>query len=485
MCGIIGVVKTNPAATTIYDGLHLLQHRGQDAAGIVTIDGKRIHTYRGIGLAHDVFSEKSLKHLLGNAGIGHVRYGTAGGYSIKEVQPFTAYHHGTTFALAHNGNLVNCDALRALLSKAERSALKSSSDSELLLQLILHYLPKSVLTPETIHNAIASVMHVVEGAYSVTLAVTELGIFAFRDPHGIRPLIVGSRENHGCTEIMVASESAAFSIGGFALERDIAPAELLHVALNGTITSYDTGEAKQHTPCIFEYVYFARPDSLIDDISVHRTRMRLGQRLGKQLKAKKVRVDCVVPIPESARTAAIEIAQVLKVPFREGFVKNRYVGRTFITRGQSSRVSKVRRKLTTLPLELKGKRVLIVDDSIVRGTTMGEIVSMVRAAGAKAVFVASTAPAVISENIYGIDIATKEELVAVNAVGKRKSNTQIAKELGANAIYYQTLSDLYASAHDGNPDIKRFDGSCFDGVYVVGKVDRTHGKNRRNAELPR
>lgn len=485
MCGIIGVVETGPAATTIYDGLHLLQHRGQDAAGIVTLDGERVHTYRGIGLAHDVFSAHSLQNLLGAAGIGHVRYGTAGGYSIKEVQPFVAHHSGTTFALAHNGNLVNCDTLRSVLSKTERSRLKSTSDSELLLHTILHFLPKKNVTAEDIHSAVTEVMKIAQGAYSVVLAVTRLGIFAFRDPHGIRPLVIGSREIGAHTHIMIASESAAFSIGGFTIERDVAPAELLHVSLDGMITSYTTGQEKEHTPCIFEFVYFARPDSLIDDISVHRTRMRLGQRLGKQLIAKKVRVDCVVPIPESARTAAIEIAQVLKVPFREGFVKNRYIGRTFITRGQSSRVSKVRRKLTTLPLELKGKRVLIVDDSIVRGTTMYEIVSMVRAAGAKAVYVASTAPAVVSESIYGIDIATKDELVAVDARGKRKSDARIAQELGADAIYYQSITDLYAAAHEGNPDIAHFDGSCFDGRYITGTVDANRGKERRIADLPR
>jgi amidophosphoribosyltransferase len=346
-------------------------------------------------------------------------------------------------------------------------------------------LPKKNVTAEDIHSAVTEVMKIAQGAYSVVLAVTRLGIFAFRDPHGIRPLVIGSREIGAHTHIMIASESAAFSIGGFTIERDVAPAELLHVSLDGMITSYTTGQEKEHTPCIFEFVYFARPDSLIDDISVHRTRMRLGQRLGKQLIAKKVRVDCVVPIPESARTAAIEIAQVLKVPFREGFVKNRYIGRTFITRGQSSRVSKVRRKLTTLPLELKGKRVLIVDDSIVRGTTMYEIVSMVRAAGAKAVYVASTAPAVVSESIYGIDIATKDELVAVDARGKRKSDARIAQELGADAIYYQSITDLYAAAHEGNPDIAHFDGSCFDGRYITGTVDANRGKERRSADLPR
>lgn len=485
MCGIIGVVENGPAATTIYDGLHLLQHRGQDAAGIVTLHGATVHTFRGIGLAHDVFSEKSLLSLHGTAGIGHVRYGTAGGYSIKEVQPFIVRYRGITISLAHNGNLVNCETLKQILGKKGRAQLKSTSDSELLLHTITHFIGTRPVTVEVLHEAVTFVMQIAEGAYSVVLAATGLGVFAFRDPHGIRPLVLGSRKTKAGTDFMIASESAAFSIGGFTLERDVAPGEFLHIGLNGTVTSYITGEAKEHTPCIFEYVYFARPDSLIDDISVHRTRMRLGQRLGNALKSKKIHVDCVVPIPESARTAAIEIAQVLHVPFREGFVKNRYIGRTFITRGQSSRVSKVRRKLTTLPLELKGKRVLIVDDSIVRGTTMREIVSMVRAAGARKVFVASTAPAVISENIYGIDIATKDELVAVNARGKRKSDIQIAQELGADAVYFQSLTDLYASAHDGNPEITKFDGSCFDGIYITGKVDTTQGKSRRSAELPR
>ncbi len=480
MCSIIGVVETGPAATTIYDGLHLLQHRGQDAAGIVTLHKHSFNAFHGLGLAHDVFSEKSLSRLHGECGIGHVRYGTAGGYGIAEAQPFVVKRGGVSFALAHNGNLVNCSQLKKILSPRERSKLKSTSDSELLLHVILHNIGNKPVDIESLRQAVTQTMAESQGAYSIVLLVSTIGLCAFRDPHGIRPLSIGKRKTQSRTEVMIASESAAFSIGNFTLDRDVAPGEFVHISKDGVVNSWKSVSHVEHTPCIFEYVYFARPDSLIDDISVHRTRMRLGQRLGKRLKAmKKLVVDCVVPIPESARTSAIEIAQVLDVPFREGFVKNRYIGRTFITRGQASRVSKVRRKLTTLPLELKGKKVLIIDDSIVRGTTIKEIVAMVRASGARKVYVASTAPAVVSENIYGIDIATKEELVAVDANGKRKSDKRIARELGADAVFYQTIDDLYAAAREGNPSITRFDGSCFDGIYITGAVDAKRGKERR------
>jgi amidophosphoribosyltransferase len=303
------------------------------------------------------------------------------------------------------------------------------------------------------------------------MLIDGVGIVAFRDPHGIRPLVLGVRGRGSEREYMIASESAAFSVGAFALLRDIQPGELVIINDDQKVTSHRLVSDKVHTPCIFEFVYFARPDSLIDDISVHRTRMRLGHKLGLAIKdrAKKMGVDCVVPVPESARTAAIEIALALHVPFREGFVKNRYIGRTFITPGQQQRVSKVRRKLTTLPLELKGKRVLIVDDSIVRGTTIQEIVRMVRSAGAKKVYVASTAPAVLYENVYGIDIATTDELVAIGKNGTRKTDAAIAHELGADAIFYQSIHDLYEAGTEGNPAITQFDGSCFDGVYVSGQ----------------
>ncbi|MFM2415204.1 MAG: hypothetical protein RI911_897 [Candidatus Parcubacteria bacterium] len=485
MCGIIGVHNVQGAAATIYDGLHLLQHRGQDAAGICTVDQrKKMHTHRGLGLAHDVFSEKKLSHLKGFFGIGHVRYGTAGGYSLAESQPFITKYKRTTYALAHNGNLVNCADLRKMLHPKERAALKTTSDSELLLAMFIHYLSREGEqdSAESILRSLTQVMNVVKGAYSVVIASSHHGMFAFRDPHGIRPLVLGRRMEGEKSEWMVASESAAFSIGGFTLVRDIDPGEIIFFDEEGPIKHAYGMQGKEHTPCIFEYVYFARPDSLIDDISVHRTRMRLGQKLGESIRRTypQLRIDAVVPVPESARTAAIELAHTIKVPFREGFVKNRYVGRTFISPGQKSRVSKVRRKLTTLPLELRGKHVLIVDDSIVRGTTIKEIVAMVRSSGAKKVYIGSTAPAVLYENVYGIDIATREELLAVGHDGKRKSDASIAKEIGADKVFYQTIEDLYISAREGNPAIKQFDGSCFDGVYVSGSVPQKNTRGRKS-----
>jgi amidophosphoribosyltransferase len=465
MCGIIGIVGTSEVAAALYDGLTVLQHRGQDAAGIATVDGARIRVHKGNGLVKDVFDQPQMRLLSGRVGIGHCRYPTAGSAGADEAQPFYV-NSPYGIALAHNGNLINTDALRREVFEQDKRNVNTESDSEVLLNVLAHELGvQGPLTPESVFRAIEGVHRRCRGGYAIVATVLGLGLVAFRDPHGIRPLVLGKRETEAGTEYAVVSESVALDLLGFTRLRDVLPGEAVVVTARGELFSQICAPPAQHAPCIFEYVYFARPDSMIENVSVHKARMRMGVKLGEKILRLRPDhdIDTVIPIPDSSRDSALEVANTLGVKYREGFVKNRYVGRTFIMPGQSERVKSVRRKLNAIPLEFRNRVVLLVDDSIVRGTTSQQIVQMAYEAGAKKVYLASAAPPVRYPNIYGIDMPSATELVA-----HERSDEDIQKLLGCDWLIYQDLADLEWAVAEGNDALTRFDTSCFTGDYVTG-----------------
>jgi amidophosphoribosyltransferase len=471
MCGIVGIVSKSPVNQLLYDGLTVLQHRGQDAAGIVTADGRTFHMHKNKGLVRDVFRTRDMRNLTGNMGIAHCRYPTAGSASsVAESQPFYV-NSPFGIVLGHNGNLVNTPELQRELFQDDLRHVNTSSDSEVLLNVLAHELTLSAkgprLDPESIFSAVAGVHRRAKGAYAIVAMIAGYGLLAFRDPHGIRPLIIGKHESENGVEFMVASESVALDTLGFTVMRDVAPGEAILVDLSGNFFSRQCAINPSLNPCIFEYVYLARPDSVIDGISVYETRALMGKSLGELIKrqAPDIEIDVVIPIPDTSRPSAVEVAQVLGVKYREGFVKNRYIGRTFIMPGQAQRKKSVRQKLNAMGIEFKGKNVLLVDDSIVRGTTSKEIVQMARECGALKVYFASAAPPVRFPNVYGIDMPTRSELIATG-----RNAAQIAEAIGADAVFYQELSDLVEDVRRCNPQIKNFDASCFDGNYITGGV---------------
>jgi amidophosphoribosyltransferase len=471
MCGIVGVVATTPVNQLLYDALQLLQHRGQDAAGIATANGSMFHMYKGNGLARDVFRTRNMRSLPGTSGIAQVRYPTAGSASnAEEAQPFYV-NAPFGLTLVHNGNLTNAELLKDEMFRIDRRHINTNSDSEVLLNVLAHELQLASeglrLDPAAIFKAVSGVHRRVRGSYAVAAQIAGYGMLAFRDPYGIRPLCLGAMETDGGTEYMVASESVALEGLGFRVVRDVAPGEAIFVDLDGRFFNQQCAASPTLNPCIFEYVYLARPDSVIDGVSVYGARLRLGEYLAdKVMRSVPVgEIDVVIPIPDSSRPAAMELARKLSLPYREGFIKNRYIGRTFIMPGQAVRKKSVRQKLNTVAVEFKGKNVLLVDDSIVRGTTMQEIVQMAREAGARKVMVASAAPPVRFPNVYGIDMPTRSELIAAS-----KSEEEIRREIGADALIYQDLDDLKQAIRDCNPALTRFEASCFDGVYITGDV---------------
>ena len=471
MCGIIGIAGTSPVNQLIYDGLLLLQHRGQDAAGISTTNENQFSMYKAHGLVRDVFRTRNMRSLPGNSGIGQVRYPTAGSSdSIDEAQPFYVNApFGITFA--HNGNLTNTDELREQLFRIDRRHINTNSDSEVLLNVFAHelQLASEDNTPdhEAIFKAVAALHLRVRGAYAVVAQISGFGMVAFRDPNGIRPLCLGKLESENGLEWMIASESVALEGSGFNFVRDIAPGEAIFIDEKAQLFSQQCAVQPKLSPCIFEFVYFARPDSTIDGVNVYNCRLRMGELLAQKL-ARELRlseIDVVMPIPDSSRPSGMELASTLDLPYREGFIKNRYIGRTFIMPGQAVRKKSVRQKLNPMRIEFKDKNILLVDDSIVRGTTSREIVTMARNAGANKVFFASAAPAVRYPNFYGIDMPDQNDLIAHG-----RTKEQIAEEIGADDLVFQDLDDLKASILELNRNIDRFDASCFDGDYVTGDI---------------
>ncbi|WP_411836542.1 amidophosphoribosyltransferase [Pasteurella multocida] len=471
MCGIVGIVSQSPVNQSIYDALTLLQHRGQDAAGIVTVDDEnRFRLRKANGLVSDVFEQVHMLRLQGNAGIGHVRYPTAGSSSVSEAQPFYVNSpYGLT--LVHNGNLTNSSELKEKLFRLARRHVNTNSDSELLLNILANHLDhfeKYQLDPQDVFSAVKQTHQDIRGAYACIAMIIGHGMVAFRDPNGIRPLVLGKREENGKTEYMFASESIALDTVGFEFVRDVQPGEAIYVTFEGEMYAQQCADKPTLTPCIFEYVYFARPDSCIDGVSVYAARVHMGQRLGEKIAREWADVDdidVVIPVPETSNDIALRIARVLNKPYRQGFVKNRYVGRTFIMPGQALRVSSVRRKLNTIASEFKDKNVLLVDDSIVRGTTSEQIVEMARAAGAKKIYFASAAPEIRYPNVYGIDMPTKNELIAYG-----RDVDEIANLIGVDKLIFQDLDALTGSVQQENPSIQDFDCSVFTGVYVTGDI---------------
>ncbi len=475
MCGIIGIVGQTDVAASLYDALTVLQHRGQDAAGIATTDGRTLNLHKANGLVRDVFDVPQIQHLAGNVGIGHCRYPTAGSEGSAEAQPFYV-NSPFGIALAHNGNLVNTDALRREVFEQDRRHINTESDSEVLLNVLAHELQaQDVLRigPDHVFRAIEGVHRRCVGGYAVVAMVLGVGVVAFRDPHGIRPLVFGWRDTPSGKEWAAASESVALDVLGFRRLRDVAPGEAVVIGLDGTLSTRQCTPPRRHAPCIFEYVYLARPDSMMEDISVYKARLRMGERLARKIL--KLRpdhdIDAVIPIPDTSRTAALPLANMLGVPYREGFIKNRYVGRTFIMPGQQERVKSVRRKLNAIELEFRNKVVLLVDDSIVRGTTSKQIIQMAREAGARKVYFASAAPPVRYPNVYGIDMPAPQELIAHG-----RSEAEIEKLLGADWLVYQDLDDLVEAVGEGNEKLTYFDTSCFSGEYVTGVADDYLGR---------
>ncbi|NAW65787.1 amidophosphoribosyltransferase [Photobacterium halotolerans] len=473
MCGIVGIVGNTPVNQSIYDALTVLQHRGQDAAGIVTLESNRFRLRKANGLVRDVFEAKHMQRLQGTVGLGHVRYPTAGSSSASEAQPFYV-NSPYGISLAHNGNLTNAADIRDSLFEQARRHVNTSSDSEILLNVLAHQLEGATnypLTSDDIFAAIRAVHKKVRGAYAVVAMVIGHGLMAFRDPHGIRPLCLGKREVEGKVEYMVASESVALDAVGFDFMRDVAPGEAVYITFDGQLFTEQCAENPVLNPCVFEFVYFARPDSFIDKISVYSARLNMGKKLGEKIKREwdDLDIDVVIPIPETSCDSALEIARTLDKPYRQGFVKNRYVGRTFIMPGQQLRRKSVRRKLNAISSEFKGKSVLLIDDSIVRGTTSEQIIEMAREAGAKKVYLASAAPEIRFPNVYGIDMPSANELIAHG-----REVDEICKMIGADGLIFQDLQDLVDAVAEGNPDIKLFETSVFNGNYVTGDVNQQY-----------
>ena len=473
MCGIVGIVGKTPVNQYLYDGLTVLQHRGQDAAGIVTIHNNTFRLRKGNGLVKDVFHTRHMLRLQGNVGIGHVRYPTAGTSSSSEAQPFYA-NSPYGISLAHNGNLTNADELKVWLNTEARRHVNTTSDSEILLNILGHELQQStqvVLTPDDVFTAIANVHKRVRGAYATVALIVGYGMVAFRDPNGIRPLVFGKRETKNGIEYMIASESVALDACSFEFVRDVAPGEAIFFTEDGQIHSKQCSENPVYSPCIFEFVYFARPDSTIDKMSVYASRVEMGTKLGEKIAQEwsDVDIDVVIPIPETSCDIALQIAHQLKLPYRQGFVKNRYIGRTFIMPGQEQRKKSVRQKLNAIGTEFKGKNVLLVDDSVVRGTTSEQIIEMARTAGAKKVYFASAAPEVRFPNVYGIDMPSANELIAHG-----RDVDDICSLIGADKLIFQSIEDLVIAVGSGNPDIKRFDTSVFNGHYITNDIDSAY-----------
>ena len=470
MCGIVAVYGESAVIHDIYEALTVLQHRGQDASGILTNDGGKILLRKSLGLVRDGFEKKHIERLRGTTGIGHVRYPTAGyAESSAEAQPFYV-NSPYGIGLAHNGNLINSNALKENLFSEDLRHINTRSDSEILLNIFAHELQlhsKESFTPDDVFYAVAGVHRRVKGAYSVVSLISERGIVAFRDPNGIRPLCYGTRVKNGKTETMIASESVALDTAGFKLERDILPGEAIYVDMTGKIHSRMCSDKANLSPCIFEYVYFARPDTIIDGISVYSARMKMGQKLADKIKKHWTDhdIEVVIPIPDTSRISALELAISLGVPYREGFIKNRYIGRTFIMSEQDERIKSVKRKLNAISTEFNNKNVLLVDDSIVRGTTSKQIIEMARDAGARKVYMASAAPPVKYPNVYGIDMPASNEFVA----GGRNVE-EITKLINADKLIYQDLEDLIEAVKDPAINTQKFDSSCFDGKYVTGNV---------------
>jgi amidophosphoribosyltransferase len=468
MCGIVGVFGHNPVNQVIYDSLSMLQHRGQDAAGIATFYEDRFYLHKNNGLMTDVFNVGNMAKLLGNMGIGHIRYPTAGCASVAEAQPFYVNSpYGIVFA--HNGNLTNVGEIVEGVFEKDLRHLNTTSDSEVMLNVLAHALGKhrnAHPKPSDVFAAVEEVHRRCKGGYAVVVMIAGVGMLGFRDIHGIRPLVYGSRGGKK-KEYMIASESVALQVSGFSLERDVEPGETVFIDMKGKLHTHQSAFAKKKSPCLFEYVYLARPDSVLDGASVYQCRINMGVKLAQKIRRewKDVKIDVVIPIPETSRTAALEIATALGIPYREGFVKNRYIGRTFIMPGQSIRQKSVRRKLNPIPEEFHKKNVLLVDDSIVRGTTMKEIIDMTRELGAHRVYVASAAPPVRYPNVYGIDMPARSELIASG-----KTLAQLTKTIGADGLIYQELDDLKAAITEAAPKLKHFDASVFDGIYVTGDV---------------
>ena len=475
MCGIIGLVSREAVNQQIYDALTVMQHRGQDAAGMVTCNDRRIHLRKANGLVRDVFQQHHMQRLVGNMGIGHVRYPTAGTSSSAEAQPmYVNSPYG--IALAHNGNLTNARELELDLYNTDLRHVNTDSDSEILLNVFAHELQQQhALQPgaEHIFAAVTGVHQRCRGAYATVAMIIGCGIVGFRDPYGIRPLVYGRRETADGEEFMLASESVALDLLGFELVRDVAPGEAIFIDESGALHVHQCVPSRGLHPCIFEHVYLARPDSIMDEVSIYKSRLRMGEKLADQILARYSAndhdIDVVIPIPDTGRTAALPLAYRLGVKYREGFVKNRYIGRTFIMPGQTQRRKSVRQKLNPIELEFRGKNVLLVDDSIVRGTTSRQIVKMARDAGAKRVYMAIPAPPVRFPNVYGIDMPSVEEFVAHD-----RSEAEIGELIGADWLAYQNLEDLKTSVTEGNSKLGDLDCSVFDGQYVTGDIDAAY-----------
>lgn len=470
MCGIVGIVAKSYVNQEIYDALTFLQHRGQDAAGIVTCHDGRFFLRKDNGLVRDVFRTRHMRRLVGNMGIGHVRYPTAGSASAAEAQPFYV-NSPYGIALAHNGNLTNTAELSKSIFKSDLRHINTNSDSEVLLNVFAHELQRLgqlVPSEEDIFYAVRQLHRRCLGGYAVIAMITGIGIVGMRDPFGIRPLCYGKRESAQGAEYMVASESVALDSAGYTMVRDLAPGECIYITEAGEVFPRQCAEAPVLSPCLFEYVYLARPDSVMDGISVYKARLKMGEYLADQI----LRdwpdhdIDVVIPIPDTSRTSAVELANKLGVKLREGYIKNRYIGRTFIMPGQTQRQKSVRQKLNPIELEFRGKNVLLVDDSIVRGTTSTLIIEMAREMGAKKVYFASAAPAVRFPNVYGIDMPSVDELVAHG-----RTDAEVGEMIGADRMIYQDLEDLIRSTQGGGSDIASFDCSVFDGNYVTGDID--------------
>ena len=487
MCGVIGIVSHKPVNQALYDGLTVLQHRGQDAAGIATSSGKKLHIHRRNGLVKDVFRTKHMRKLQGNMGVGHVRYPTAGSSSVAEAQPFYV-NSPYGISLAHNGNLTNGKQLKKELYKEDFRHINTESDSEILLNIFAQALQQKhaySVSAEDVFDAVNTVHERCEGAYAVVAMITRDGIVGFRDPYGIRPLVYGVKETDQGKDYMLASESVALDSQGYTLVADIAPGEAIFITKDREVHIRQCAKQSKYRTCIFEYVYFARPDSMIDNVFVHKARMRMGHKLAERIQREwaDYDIDVVMPIPDTSRTAALEMAYTLNVPYREGFIKNRYIGRTFIMPGQEKREKSVRQKLNPLDIEFKGKNVLLVDDSIVRGTTSKQIIQMAKDVGAKKVYMASASPAVRYPNIYGIDMPAAKELIA-----NGRTESQVAEIIGADRLFYLSLEDLIDTVREGNPDLTEFDCSVFDDNYVVGgsaeyfeQLEMFRGEDRNDA----
>ena len=475
MCGIVGIVGFTQVNQSIYDALTVLQHRGQDAAGIATIDSNNgFRLRKANGLVKDVFETRHMLRLQGTLGIGHVRYPTAGSSSASEAQPFYV-NSPFGITLAHNGNLTNAHTLKRQLFETARRHVNTTSDSEILLNVLAYELDRfdgHPLEPDNIFAAVSAMHSKIRGAYACVALIIGHGLLAFRDPNGIRPLVLGKRAlSDGREEYMVASESVALDTLGFEFLRDVAPGEAVYITETGQLYTRQCAANPSLTPCLFEFVYFARPDSVIDKVSVYNARLRMGQKLGEKIAREwdDLDIDVVIPIPETSIDSALEIAHILKKPYRQGFVKNRYVGRTFIMPGQHERKKSVRRKLNANRTEFRGKNVLLVDDYIVRGTTSEQIVELAREAGAKKVYFASAAPEVRFPNVYGIDMPNANELIAHG-----RETEEIRKLIGADALIFQDLEDLVAAVREENPDIRVLEASVFDGIYVTKDIDQDY-----------